>query len=247
MHLAAHGEHPAVGIGRDLEVPILLALVVGGGEALAAILDPLHRRAEQVGCRRHHQLLRVERVLRPEAAADMRRDHPHLALGKAERVDDDALGLVRHLGAIPDREQLFGGVEAREHGTGLDRMAAALVDAETLCDPMRGFRERTLGVAVFQRPLRDQVVRAIEPRLWRTRREGGDGIGDRRQLREVEHDQIGGVLGKRAALGYHHRNRLAGVAHLSSASHDGSMWWRMAATGSASGMRSKPMVERRSW
>ena len=142
MHLAAHREQPAVGVDRDFEVPILLALVVGGGEALAAVLDPFDRRAEQHGRRRHHQLLRIERVLRPEAAADMRRDHAHLAFGEAERVDDDALGLVRHLGAVPDREQVLGGVEAREHGAGLDRMAAALVDAEALRDAVRGAARR---------------------------------------------------------------------------------------------------------
>ena len=164
---AAHGEQPAVGVDRGFEVPVLLALVIGGGEAFAAVLDPFDRRAEQHGRRRHHQLLRIERVLRPEAAADMGRDHAHLAFRKAERVDDDALGLVRHLGAVPDREQILGGVEAREHGARLDRMAAALVDAEALRDAVRGLREGALGVAVFQRPLGDEIVGAIEPRLRR--------------------------------------------------------------------------------
>jgi hypothetical protein len=214
MHLAAHREHPALGIGRDLEVPILLALVVGGGEALAAVLDPFDRRAEEIGRRRHHQLLRIKRVLRPETAADMRRDHAHLAFREAKRVDDDALGLVRHLRAVPDREQVLDVVVARKHGAGLDRMAAALVDAEALRDAVRGVREGTLGVAILERPVGKKVVGAVEPCLRRVAPERGDGISHRRQLLVVKHDQAGGVLGDGTAFGHHQSHRLAGVAHL---------------------------------
>ena len=44
--MAADREQPAVAVDRRLQLPILLALVIGGGEAFAAILDPFDRAAQ---------------------------------------------------------------------------------------------------------------------------------------------------------------------------------------------------------
>ena len=124
-------EQLSVRADRGLDLPILHPLMVGGREAFVPILDPLDRAFQQQRRRRHCELLRVERVLRPKAAANLGRDYPHLVLRESERLNQNALGLVRHLGGIPERQQLLDGIEASHHSPRLDRMAAAFVDTKT--------------------------------------------------------------------------------------------------------------------
>jgi len=104
--VAADREQLADAVDRCLDVPILLALVIGGGEALAAVLDPFDRAPERQRGRGDRQLLGIERVLWPEAPADVGRDHPYALFRQPERFDQDPFGLVRHLGRIPDCEQI---------------------------------------------------------------------------------------------------------------------------------------------
>ena len=46
-HLAAHAQEATVVVERDLEVPILVALLDRGEEMLAPVLDPLDRPSQQ--------------------------------------------------------------------------------------------------------------------------------------------------------------------------------------------------------
>ena len=81
-------------------------------------------------------------------------------------------------------------------------------------DAMRGFGERAVDVAVVDALPRDEIVRAIEPRLGRAGAKPRDRIGHRRQFLEIERDQRQRVLGDAAAVGHHHRDRLADIGDL---------------------------------
>ena len=72
---AADAEDSPVGIERHLHVPELVALLSGGGEVLAAVLDPFDRSADDPGGERDDRLLGVEDEFGAEPATDIGRDH----------------------------------------------------------------------------------------------------------------------------------------------------------------------------
>ena len=212
--MAEDREQFAVAIDRRLHLPVLLALMIGGGEAFAAVLDPFDRAAQHERGRRDRQFLGIERVLGSEAAAHIGRDHPDLLFRQSQRLDQDPFGLVRHLRAVPGREQFVGRVVAREHRASLDRMAAALVDAKVLGHPVCGAGECALGVAVFHHPMGDQIVGTVEPRLGGVPRKAGARLEHSGQGTQVELDQSGGVFGQVSAFGHDQRDGLTDVTHL---------------------------------
>ena len=79
-HAAAHAEQPAVVIERDLEVPVLVALLDRREEMLAPVLDPFDRPPQHEAGRGQRHLFRIHHELGAEAAADVGRDHAHLVL-----------------------------------------------------------------------------------------------------------------------------------------------------------------------
>ena len=83
QHGAAQAEDFAVAVDRDRDLPVLVALLRRRQEMLAAVLLPFHRPAELDGGGRDHRLLRIERRLGAEAAADERRDHADRFRGRA--------------------------------------------------------------------------------------------------------------------------------------------------------------------
>jgi hypothetical protein len=82
QQLAAHAEHLGVGIDRDLQRPILVALVHRVGEIFAAVLGPFDRAAEQLRRRHHGDVLGIDAELGAEAAADVGGDDAQ-ALGRS--------------------------------------------------------------------------------------------------------------------------------------------------------------------
>ena len=84
---AAHAEHAAVVVGRDLEVPDLVALLRGGEEMLAPVLDPFDRAAAAcIAASAIASSSGIDAGLRPEPAADLRRDHAHAAFVAADEA-----------------------------------------------------------------------------------------------------------------------------------------------------------------
>ena len=64
-------------IDRDLHIPVLIALLGCGNKVFAPVFLPGHGAAEFHGRGRNDRLFRVERRLRPEAAADQWSDDPN--------------------------------------------------------------------------------------------------------------------------------------------------------------------------
>ena len=103
--VAADAEHLGVGADRDVDRPVLVALLRGVGEVLAAVLDPFDRALEQLRRRDHGDVFGIDAELRAEAAADLRRDHAQLRLVDVEQRGDRLEQVVRLLGRGPDRER----------------------------------------------------------------------------------------------------------------------------------------------
>ena len=141
-------EHPPLGIERHLHVPELVAFLGGGGEMLAAILDPLDRAADDPGGERDHGLLGVEDEFGPEPAADIGSDHAQPVLGATQQVGKHRVRAMRHLGAAPDREPAVIGIETGEHPPALDRVSQPLVLVHRGADDMARLGEGPIAVAI---------------------------------------------------------------------------------------------------
>src|SRR5206468_1816154 len=90
-------EDRAVGVRGDLQLAHDLARMIGGNEALAAILDPLHRTPEPHGGQRDQQILRIELAAHAEAAADVDLDQLDAGLVQTEHASERAAIEEGHL------------------------------------------------------------------------------------------------------------------------------------------------------
>ena len=74
-HRAADAPDPAVYLDCDLDVPVLVAFLVGGNEVLATVLGPFDRPTHEARDQGDQGLLDIVDRLRPETAADVGRNH----------------------------------------------------------------------------------------------------------------------------------------------------------------------------
>ena len=215
----ADAEHPAFIVDRHLGIPVLVALLGGGDEMLAPILDPLHRLAAQAGGERHADLFGVGDQLGAEAAADIRRRHADLVLVQPEDLADHPHRRMRHLGGCPQRRTVFQRVVARDAAATLDRMAAAAVLPERLAEHMLRLGEHALGLAVRHVEFGQQVVRRFTVHQRRIGRERSPAVGYRRQRVEIDVDQRRRILGDVAGVGDDDRDRFADMDGLVGRQH----------------------------
>ena len=115
---AAHAEHLAVGVDRDVDRPVLVALLRGVGEMLAPVLDPFDRALEQLRRRHHRDVLRIDAKLRTEAAADIGRHHAQPALVDVEQRGQRSGTGRAPSGSMPRRSCFVGrgGIRRRCRG-----------------------------------------------------------------------------------------------------------------------------------
>ena len=117
---------------RHFRVVHLPALLRRRVEVLLAIFGPLERPAETHRRPRQEQLLRIEHHdLRPEAAADERRDHLHLRLEQTQPLRQAVANRNRRLRGVPDRQLFRARVPSRDDGAILHRRGDAAVVAES--------------------------------------------------------------------------------------------------------------------
>ena len=110
--------------------------MVGGRHRLRAGLDPLDRAAKALGQRQHQRLLRIDLELRPEPAADVRRDHAQPVFGHVEHPREEESRDVGYLRGGVERHAAAAGVGQRS--ARLDRPAGrAVVDKPVLHDHVR--------------------------------------------------------------------------------------------------------------
>ena len=100
-HGAAHPEDAPVAIGGNFHRPVLLAFLDGGREMFAPVLDPFHRRVQQLCRQRDGNFFAIGDILGAEPTADIRRDDTNAALVDSEQSHDGGTNFMRHLGRRP--------------------------------------------------------------------------------------------------------------------------------------------------
>jgi len=88
---------------------------------LATRLDPLHRPPEPARHRRQQNVLGIDVPLGAEAAADVRRDHPHLLVREPQGRRDRRAHGERYLRRRPDRQPAVRRLGLDQDAAWLDR------------------------------------------------------------------------------------------------------------------------------
>jgi len=110
---AADAQHLCILVDRDLDRPILVALVDRVGEMLAPVFDPFDRALEQLGCGHDGDVFRIDAELGAKAAADVgRRDAQLVRLEIHQRIErlEQVMRLLR---GRPYRDPAVGCAEFR--------------------------------------------------------------------------------------------------------------------------------------
>ena len=200
---------------RDLGVVDLRTLLRRGEEMLEPVFDPLDRAVEFFRRPGDHHLLGVEQHdLRPEAAADERRNHAHLPLVEAEHRGEPVAQEHRPLCRVPHRELVAAGVPVGDDAARLDRRRRAVVVAEAASDDVVGAGAGGRVIAAALPHVRGDIAAHVLVHASRGLGAGLFQIDDRRQRIELDGDVGQCVLGEIAALRQHDRQGLADVAHL---------------------------------
>ena len=187
---------------------------------LAAVLLPFHRTAELHRRGRNHRLLRIERRLGAEAAADQRRDHPDRFQVALEQIGQGAAAKMRRLRRGPDRQHVGGRIVARQHGAALQGHRRAAMQMHLLLEHMRRVLERGVDVAVAHRHEGGDVRGEIGMHRRRAGLHRVAGVAHRRQRLVVDRDRRRRVLRQMPAVRHHHGDGLADVADLVAGERD---------------------------
>ena len=156
---AAHAQDARLGVDRDLDVPVLVALLLGREKILVPVLDPFDRAAhgERRGGKR--AIFGIEAALWPEAAADVRRDDAQLMIRPFHQIEQHALVPVRPLRGHVDRQRIAGRVRHRDHAAAFHEERPAAMLEDLLAEHMRGLREGRIGIADIDRDEGGEIVR----------------------------------------------------------------------------------------
>ena len=127
---------------------------------------------------------------------------------------------MRALGRGPHRGPPLPRIVAGKHATAFHRMGAAAVLEQRQREPVGSGRERTLAVAVGNRVFRQNVARHPPVHRRRVGCNRGAHVRHRRQRLELDLDALRRVLGDRAALRNHYRDRIADIADLVAHQHE---------------------------
>ena len=213
QRVAAQRADGPVFVAGDFQLAFCLAGMIGGGEMLAAVLDPFDWPAGEAGRERNQKILRVEFTARAEAAADVVFHHPDRALGQVHLLRQNAPVEEGDLGRAVHREATAGGIPFRKQAARLHGHRGVPLDRKRLAVHVRRVLEGARRVAAHAGERERAVApRGVEQQAMIAR--GGGAARDRRQWLDGERDRIEGVLCGAGRLRQHDRDRLAHVAHL---------------------------------
>lgn len=207
---AAHTENLAVGVERDLGVPVLIAFLRGRDEMLAAILDPFDRLVERDRGHRDGGLFRIEHELRPKTAADIRRREAHRRLIASENVREQSGADQRCLCRAPQRQAAFD-IGIGDHAAALDRMRAASVLLNRGFEDVPGCGEGSIDIAIRAGEFGKQIGAGVGMRARRVRFQRSMTVGNCGQWLIIDFDERRSVLGKIRRVGDDDGDGLAGI------------------------------------
>src|SRR5262249_31408082 len=143
---AADAEKLAVRVYRDIERPVLVALLGGVREVLAPVLDPFDWALEELGCRHHRDVLGIDAELGTEAAADIGSCYTQAAFVEIEQRGQRLEQVVRFLRRGPHGQCVVA--PFRENAAPFDRMGTAAMLPELLVKNMGGLGEGRIRIAI---------------------------------------------------------------------------------------------------
>ncbi len=182
-------------------------------QLLAAVLGPFHRTADVARRERNQKILRIELAARAKTAADVVLDHVDGIVGETDLLGQDAAVGEQHLGGArqrqpPARRVPLGKQPARLHG-----QRGVALRAETFAPRIGRVLERRGGVAKHGAELHRDVAALIFEQQRFVLRRALPGRHGRQRL-DVDFDRAQRILGDASAVGQHHGQRLADIAHL---------------------------------
>ena len=143
----------------------IVAAVAVAEEMLGAIANPFDRAAQPFSRNRGQRIFAIRKQLGAEAAADVRRDHPHL-FGRQlhHRAADDVADDMAALAA--ERERIALAVVFGDHAAGIEIIGHQPLIDDRQFDNTRGLGESLLGGArVANLGLEREIVRPLCPDL----------------------------------------------------------------------------------
>ena len=215
----AQAEDRTVRIERHLHVPGLVALLRGGDEVLAPVLDPLQRLAEMQRRRGDGYFFGIGHQFRAEAAAQIGHRHLHLAGLTPEHLAELLLQCLGRLGRTPYREYA---IEVGRHGKDaapLHRHRRTAMNLEAAADPVGGLGKRVIHIAESEVEGCQAIVVVAAMNRRGTGLQRGAAIADRVQRFVVDIQHIGRVFGRRPAFGDDHCHRFADMDDLVDRQH----------------------------
>ena len=205
-------------VAGDLQLAVGVAGVIGGGEVLAAVLDPFDRPAGQARRERNEEILGIEFAARAEAAAHVVLHHADGAFRQAYLFRQHAPIEEGDLGCAMDRQLTLRGVPFRQQPARLHRHRAVALDRESLATDIGRAREGGVRIAAHAGERHREIAAgSLEQQHVIAARPGA--VHDRGQSLDVEHDRVERVLGGGRAVRQHERNGLADIADLAMGDH----------------------------
>ena len=144
-HLHAQARHRPVVLQRELAVHVEVAREAGRDQVAGAVLDPLHRPAEQERRRGRDDVARVDGHLVAEPAADVGRDDLDVLLRQPGDEREHRAVRVRRLRGHVDRRLAGRRVDVGDAAAALERSRVAARVVRDEPDDLVRLGERLLG------------------------------------------------------------------------------------------------------
>ncbi len=193
---------------RQPQFRLVLARVDVGQERFEPVGDEFHRALQHHRERRGRHLVGVDVHLDAVRAADVLRDHAHVAFRNVEMPREDVLHHVRRLRRVIHRERVFGRVVVGEQRAAFQRDAGVAAELVGFLDHDVRFGERRVDFAGVERAREADVVAEFRMNHVLAGKRVRH-VDDDRQFLPFGFDQIGGVFGLRARFGDHCGDRFA--------------------------------------
>ena len=204
----------AFAIERQFGIDDFIKALAVGDQILHAVAGPFDRAVKPPRHGADKNLLRIERALAAETAADIAGDDANAVARKIERVGQRIAHDAGHLGGGIKRQRLAAGVVFGEAGARLDRDRRLAMHAETAFDAHRRGGKRGIDIAALEFAA-DQHIGAgllVQQRRAGTRRLFR--IDDHRQQLVIDGDEFQRILGLIAVLRHDADDRFADIADL---------------------------------
>ena len=211
----AQAEDFSVVVERERGLGNVVARLLVGEQALAALTNPFHRPSEQPGGDYGHDVLVVQGTLHAKAAADVLGDDADLGLGDHEDLaGEHAANQVRALHGAAQGMAVVAGIVFGDAAARLQRVGGDAIDHHAVPDNVVGIGEGALNGGLVAGLVEVGLVVGI--RLPDRGRAGLHRVLDRDHGRKrlvVDLDGLGGVLGLMESVGHDIGDWITRIAH----------------------------------